>query len=105
MLALDDSKGDIFEQQTSTHGKSTNAKGSQLMKKMSGRIQQSLSGDDSKAEARARKFEKMAEKANNKMMHSNKNSKSRNSVFLKMMQKNHVFDSVMGSEIIGGNSQ
>lgn len=71
MLALDDSKGgvDIFEQQTSNQGKSTNAKGKLLMQKMSGKIQQSLSSEsDSKAEARARKFEKMAEKAQNKMM-------------------------------------
>ena len=61
-----------------------------------------MSGDaDSKAEARAKKFEKMAEKAQNKMMQNNKNSKSRNNVFLKMMQKNHVFDSEMGSEIVG----
>lgn len=63
MIALDDSKGDIFEQSSSNQGKSTNAKGNMLMKKMSGKIQESLSGDDSKADARARKFEQMAAKA------------------------------------------
>ena len=31
MLALDDSKGDIFEPHTSNQGKSTNAKGKMLM--------------------------------------------------------------------------
>lgn len=65
---MDESKGDIFEQSTSNQGKSTNAKGNLLMKKMSGKIQESLSGDDSKADARALKFEKMAEKAQTKML-------------------------------------
>ena len=57
MLALDDSKGDIFTQQPSSSGKATNAMGNMLMKKFSGKIQESMSSDvDKKAEERALKF-------------------------------------------------
>lgn len=57
MLALDDSKGDIFEQSPGNTGKQTNQKGNLLMKKFSGKIQQSLSSEvDKKAEERALKF-------------------------------------------------
>ena len=73
MLALDDSKGDIFEQSPSNTGKETNQKGNQMLKKFSGRIQASMSDEkDKKAEERARKFEKMAEKAQDKMLQNSK---------------------------------
>ena len=39
------------------------------------------------------------------MEKNNKNAKTRSTVFLKMKQKNHVFDSVMGAEIVGGGAQ
>lgn len=39
------------------------------------------------------------------MYKNSKNSKAHNNIFLKLMQKNHVFDSAMGSEIAGTSSQ
>jgi len=38
------------------------------------------------------------------MQHSGKSQKDHNNVFLKLMQKNHVFDSAMGTEIVGGGA-
>lgn len=38
------------------------------------------------------------------MQNSKKNGNGRGQNFLKMMAKNHVFDSVMGSEIVGNTN-
>jgi len=38
------------------------------------------------------------------MYKNSNNNKAHNNIFLKLMQKNHVFDSAMGSEIVGSSS-
>jgi len=38
------------------------------------------------------------------MERNSNGKKSKNNIFLKLMQKNHVFDSAMGSEIVGSSS-
>lgn len=67
------------------------------MKKMNGRMVEFAANLDKQNEKEL-KFQRIAAKAEAKM--SSQKGKKQNSVFLKMMSKNHVFDGITRDDVI-----